>query len=84
MPSISLWDQYLTKMTLKRREILKAAILGSSAIALSPSEINQAKTKTAGKIADVIIIGAGNTGLPAAIEASDLGSKVILLSLIHI
>ena len=79
MPSMSLWDQYLTKMTLKRREILKAAILGSSAIALSPSEINQAKTKTAGKIADVIIIGAGNTGIPAAIEAADLGSKVILI-----
>ena len=73
-------------MVLKRREILKAAVLGSSSIALSTSTLQKTAANTNREPADILIVGAGNAGIPAAIEAADLGAKVILidLSLIHI
>ena len=66
-------------MVLKRREILKAAVLGSSSIALSAATIQKTAANTNTEPADILIIGAGNAGIPAAIEAADLGAKVILI-----
>ena len=66
-------------MVLKRREILKAAVLGSSSIALSAATIQKTAANTNKEPADILIIGAGNAGIPAAIEAADLGAKVILI-----
>ena len=66
-------------MVLKRREILKAAVLGSSSIALSTSTLQKTAANTNREPADILIVGAGNAGIPAAIEAADLGAKVILI-----
>ena len=66
-------------MVLKRREILKAAVLGSSSIALSAASLQKTVANTNREPADILIIGAGNAGIPAAIEAADLGAKVILI-----
>ena len=71
---------------MKRREILKATILGSGAAALGSiaTEKNQAQQTSATNVdeqksIDVLIVGAGNAGIPAAIEAADLGGKVMLI-----
>ena len=71
---------------MKRREILKATILGSGAAALGSiaTEKNQAQQTLATNVTqqnsiDILIIGAGNAGMPTAIEAADLGGKVMLI-----
>ena len=66
-------------MVLKRREILKAAVLGSSSIALSTSTLQKTAANTNREPAYILIVGARNAGIPAAIQAADLGSKVILI-----
>tara|TARA_B110000467_G_scaffold164865_1_gene196254 strand:+ start:3537 stop:5087 length:1551 start_codon:yes stop_codon:yes gene_type:complete len=63
---------------MKRRELLKATVLGSSA-ALALMNTKNSNAHEANDQADVLIVGAGNAGIPAAIEASDMGAKVILI-----
>ena len=63
---------------MKRRELLKATVLGSSA-ALAVMNTKNSNAHEVNNQADVLIVGAGNAGIPAAIEASDMGAKVILI-----
>ena len=63
---------------MKRRELLKATILGSSA-AMTVMRTKNSNAHEVNDQADVLIVGAGNAGIPAAIEASDMGAKVILI-----
>ena len=65
-------------MPIKRRELLKATILGSGA-AISTINSKNSAAHEVNTQADVLIIGAGNAGIPAAIQASDMGAKVILI-----
>ena len=76
---------------MKRREILKATILGSGAAALGSiaTEKSQAQQTLATnlnpqKSIDVLIVGAGNAGIPAAIEAADMGGNVMPVSYTHL
>jgi succinate dehydrogenase/fumarate reductase flavoprotein subunit len=70
---------------ISRRQLLKGAAITGSAIAavgLRPGAEAIAQTKgpsTWQKEADVVVIGAGATGLPAAIIAREAGARVILL-----
>ena len=73
---------------LKRRDIIKMAALGTGVGALGSVNIRQLRAAAAGDkdrfgasdtVADVLIIGAGNAGIPAAIQAADLGAGVVLL-----
>jgi succinate dehydrogenase/fumarate reductase flavoprotein subunit len=69
---------------LSRRQFLKGVAAGSVAIAAG-SLIPQSSAFAQGaptkwdKEADVVVIGAGATGLPAAIVAQEAGAKVILV-----
>ena len=70
---------------ISRRQLLKGAAITGGAIAavgLIPGADVIAQTKgpsTWQKEADVVVIGAGATGLPAAIIAREAGARVILL-----
>ena len=64
------------------------AALGTGVGALGSVNIRQLRAAAAGDkdrsgasdtVADVLIIGAGNAGIPAAIQAADLGAGVVLL-----
>jgi succinate dehydrogenase/fumarate reductase flavoprotein subunit len=69
---------------ISRRQFLKGAAAGSVAVAAG-SLIPQSTAFAQGastkwdKEADVLVIGAGATGLPAAIVAQEAGAKVILV-----
>ena len=69
---------------ISRRQFLKGAAAGSVAVAAG-SLIPQSSAFAQGaptkwdKEADVVVIGAGATGLPAAIVAQEAGAKVILV-----
>jgi succinate dehydrogenase/fumarate reductase flavoprotein subunit len=67
-----------------RRDFIKTTAAGAGAAALTTalgSEEAQAQGRPAhwDKEADVVIIGAGATGLPAAIQAAEGGASVILI-----
>ena len=67
-----------------RRQFLKRAAAGTAAVAagsLIPQSPVSAKGKPTkwDKEADVVVIGAGATGLPAAIVAQEAGANVILI-----
>ena len=67
-----------------RRDFVKKGAAGVSAAVLSTSGTALAQVSPAQAIqwnyeADVIIIGGGCTGLPAAIRARDLGVSVIVV-----
>jgi len=69
-------------MALNRRDLMKVALAEvgvltafSPAMAASSAEKPQA-TKAS---TDILIVGAGNAGIPAAIQAADLGAKVLLI-----
>lgn len=64
-------------MGIKRREIIKVGTLGAGLMAVSDESIGHNENDHYD--ADVLIIGAGNAGIPAAIEASDLGVKVLMI-----
>ncbi len=66
-----------------RRDFIKTTATGAGAAALTGLGIESAKAEGRparwDKEADVVIIGAGATGLPAAIQAAEGGASVILI-----
>ncbi len=59
-----------------------AAGVGAAAIATAGARDAEAQTRWA-QTADIVIIGAGVSGLPAAITARDLGASVIVIDANH-
>lgn len=71
-------------MTLNRRDLLKsggaAAVLAGTVAAAGPASAQAPLAPTTwDRVTDVVVIGAGATGLPAAIVAREAGAAVILL-----
>ena len=66
-----------------RREFLKNTATGAGAAALTGLGVEQARAEGRAshwdKEADVVVIGAGATGLPAAIQAAEGGASVIVI-----
>src|SRR5690349_20792301 len=75
------------KKNLPRREFVKAAFAGIGATALTG--IAAKETDAAGvarhwdRVADVVVVGAGASGLPASIEAAEHGASVIVIDQNH-
>src|SRR5262249_21914866 len=72
------------KKAVSRREFVKSGAAGVGAVVLSTSGTALAQVSPVTAIqwnyeADVVIIGGGCTGLPAAIRARDLGASVIVV-----
>ena len=71
------------KTNFSRRDFLKTTVAGAGAIAFASlnSKEARAQAKPAGwdNEADVVVIGSGATGLPAAIEAREAGASVIII-----
>jgi hypothetical protein len=71
------------KKALSRRDFVKTAAtsIGISAIGgIGAQEVKaEAVPKHWDKVADVVVIGAGATGMPASIEAAENGASVILI-----
>src|SRR5258707_2471440 len=70
--------------SVSRRDFVKKGAAGVSAAVLATSGTALAQVSPADAIkwnyeADVVVIGAGCTGLPAAIRARDLGASVIIV-----
>lgn len=76
-----------TQRGLSRREFVKnaaasfgAAGVGASALALAADSVEAAQApRQWDKTADVVIVGAGATGIPAAIEAAQNGASVMIV-----
>src|SRR6266446_208435 len=72
-----------TKKNLPRRDFVKAAFAGIGATALAGIGAEGAEAANNArhwdKVADVVIVGAGATGLPASIEAAENGASVIVI-----
>src|SRR6266566_5462245 len=72
-----------TKKNLPRRDFVKAAFAGIGATALAGIGASGAEAANVArhwdKVADVVIVGAGATGLPASIEAAEHGASVIVI-----
>src|ERR1700688_5329488 len=66
-----------------RRDFIKSTATGAAAAALTGLGVEETKAEGRpahwDKEADVVIIGAGATGLPAAIQAAEGGASVILI-----
>ena len=72
----------LDKKGLNRRNFVKrsAAIgVGTAAFGTASTGPTQAQAMTWDYEADIVVLGAGATGLPAAIRARDLGASVIVV-----
>ena len=72
----------LDKKKLNRRNFIKrsAAIgVGTAAFGTGSTGPTQAQAITWDYEADIVVLGAGATGLPAAIRARDLGASVIVV-----
>src|ERR1700681_439092 len=73
----------LPKKNLPRRDFVKAAFAGLGAAALTGIGAERAQaanvTRHWDKVADVVIVGAGASGLPASIEAAEHGASVIVI-----
>ena len=70
------------KKNLSRRDFVKTTATGVGAAALTigaKEAVAQARPPHWDKEADVVVVGAGASGLPAAIEASEHGASVILI-----
>src|SRR5262245_57145696 len=66
--------------SVSRRAFLSKGAAGATAVALTGVAAEDAKAQTRwDHTADVVIIGAGVAGLPAAITARDLGASVIIV-----
>jgi len=75
-----------TKKNLSRRDFVKTTAVGIGGIgatALAGLGAPQAEAaevpKRWDRVADVVVVGAGAAGLPAAIEAAELGASVIVI-----
>src|SRR6202046_5186962 len=66
-----------------RRQFIRTTATGAGAAALTGLGVEMAKAEGRparwDKEADVVVIGAGATGLPAAIQAAEAGASVILV-----
>src|SRR6266852_7058381 len=66
-----------------RRDFIKTTAAGASTVALGGFGLEEPKAQGRpaawDKEADVVVVGAGATGLPAAIQAAEEGSSVILI-----
>src|SRR6516164_9289985 len=74
----------MAKKRVNRRDFVKKGAAGIGAAVLSTSGTASAQVSPVSAIswtyeADVVIIGGGCTGLPAAIRARDLGASVIVV-----
>src|SRR5579859_2719316 len=75
------------KKNFPRRDFVKAAFAGIGATALTG--IGAAEAEAAGvarhwdRVADVVVVGAGASGLPASIEAAEHGASVIVIDQNH-
>lgn len=74
------------KTSLSRREFVRNSAIGAAAAASAAALPSPAQQVEAGRVpskwdleADVVILGAGATGLPAAIRARDAGASVIVV-----
>src|SRR6185295_16667605 len=69
------------KKRFSRRDFVKTATTGLGATALTGLVTSEAGAQTPrwDKEADVVVVGAGASGLPASIEASEHGASVILI-----
>ena len=72
------------KKNVSRRDFLKTTAAGVGAVALTG--LNAKEVKAQGrpamswdKEADVVVVGSGATGLPAAIEATEAGASVLIV-----
>ena len=72
-----------TKKSLSRRDFVRAAAAGVGAAAVTglgaPQAEAQGRQPRWDKQADVVVVGGGACGLPAAIEATEHGASVILI-----
>src|SRR5712692_1263611 len=72
-----------TKKNLSRRDFVKTAAVGIGATSLVGIGAEGAEAANNArhwdKVADVVIVGAGATGLPASIEAAENGASVIVI-----
>src|SRR5471030_2279006 len=73
-------------MTIKRRDILlrgggmtAAALAGAQLVAPAPTDAQPGVALTWQHTADVVIVGSGASGTPAAIAAREAGNSVIVL-----
>jgi succinate dehydrogenase/fumarate reductase flavoprotein subunit len=76
-------DDRKDKQKLSRRDFVRTAGAGVGAAALSGLGVEPAEAESRpprwDKQADIIVVGAGAAGLPAAVEASERGASVILI-----
>jgi FAD binding domain-containing protein len=72
-----------TRKSLSRRAFVKKTLTGIGATALVGTDTRAADAANVprhwDKAADVVVIGAGATGLPASIEAAEQGASVIIV-----
>ena len=70
----------MTKQDVSRRSFLSKSAAGAGAVALAGAATEaSAQAINWDQTADVVIVGAGVAGLPAAITARDLGASVIVV-----
>jgi urocanate reductase len=69
-----------TRQSVSRRAFLSKSAVGVGAAAFAGVHANEAEAQTRWDLsADVVVVGAGVAGLPAAITARDLGASVIVV-----
>src|SRR4051812_32517503 len=70
-----------TPQSVSRRAFISKGAVGVGAVALAGTAAQQASAQQINwdHTADVVIVGAGVAGLPAAITARDLGASVIVV-----
>jgi urocanate reductase len=69
-----------TQQSVSRRAFLSKSAVGVSAAAFAGVQANEAEAQTRWDLsADVVVVGAGVAGLPAAITGRDLGASVIVV-----
>ena len=68
----------MTKNRISRRDLIKSGAAGAAVAGLAATQ-SSAQTPRWDREADVVVIGAGATGMPAAIVAREAGSSVIIV-----
>jgi fumarate reductase flavoprotein subunit len=65
---------------MNRRELVKSvALCASTGLLAGVGGQNAVAAEDAAEDVDLLIVGAGNAGMPAAIQAADLGARVLLI-----